>query len=149
MASNNTLNRVQLIGRLGANPELRYTANGTPVVNFRVATNYSYTNGDGQEHTETEWTPIVAWRGLAEACNSYLGKGSRVYIEGRLRTRSWQDNGVTHYRTEVVAETVTFLDQRQVAAMPEESLPADLGQPAEPEPEAEPEAAPARKRRKA
>jgi single-strand DNA-binding protein len=142
-----TLNRVELIGHLGADPESRFTPNGTPVTNFRVATNYSYRTAEGEERTETEWTPIVAWRGLAEACNNYLRKGSRVYVEGRLKTRSWDDEaGQTHYRTEVQAEQVIFLDSRQApngAGVVEEELPADLGQA-----EAEEQVEPAQKRRK-
>jgi single-strand DNA-binding protein len=144
-----TLNRVELIGHLGADPETRYTQGGTPVVNFRVATNYSYKTGDGEERTETEWTSVVAWRGLAEACTNYLRKGSRVFVEGRLKTRSWTDEaGQTHYRTEVQAESVLFLDSRQApngAGVQDEDLPADLGQA---EPEAEEEAELPQRRRK-
>jgi single-strand DNA-binding protein len=145
-----TLNRVELIGHLGADPEARYTPNGTPVANFRVATNYSYRTAEGEERTETEWTPIVAWRGLAEACNNYLHKGSKVFVAGRLKTRSWEDEGgQTHYRTEVQADSVIFLDGRQApngAGVMEEELPADLGQ-AEAEPEAEAVAETPRRRR--
>ena len=145
-----TLNRVELIGHLGGDPESRFTPNGTPVANFRVATNYSYRTAEGEERTETEWTPIVAWRGLAEACTSYLRKGSRVYVEGRLKTRSWTDDaGQTHYRTEVQAESVIFLDARQApngAGVAEEELPDDLGHP-EAEPEAEVAAETPRRRR--
>jgi single-strand DNA-binding protein len=148
MASNGTLNRVELIGHLGADPEARFTQSGTPIANFRVATNHRYMVGD-EERTETEWTPIVAWRGLAEACNNYLRKGSRVYVEGRLKTRSWADEaGQTHYRTEVQADNVIFLDSRQVlngAGVVEEELPDDLGQAeAEDEPVAQ---APTRRRK--
>jgi single-strand DNA-binding protein len=146
MAGNGTFIRVELIGFLGADVESRYTANGTPVTNFRVATDYRYTTSDGEEHTETEWTTVVVWRGLAEACNSHLHKGSRVFVAGRLKTRLWQDEaGTTHYRTEVQAEQVIFLDGRHLqveTAMQEEDLPADLGLA-----EAE-EAEPPRKRRK-
>src|SRR4051794_27601320 len=112
-----TLNRVELIGHLGADPDARFTPSGTPVANFRVATNHVYKTSDGEERTETEWTPVVAWRGLAEACTSYLRKGSKVFVEGRLKTRSWQDEaGQTHYRTEVQADSVIFLDSRQAQA---------------------------------
>ena len=145
-----TLNRVELIGHLGADPETRYTPSGTPVANFRVATNHVYKTGEGEERTETEWTPIVAWRGLAEACNNYLRKGSRVFVAGRLKTRSWDDEaGQTHYRTEVQAEQVIFLDSRQApngAGVTEEELPADLGQAEE---EAEEAAEPPQRRRRA
>ena len=131
MAGNGTLNRVELIGHLGADPETRFTQGGTPVTNFRVATNYSYKTSEGEERTETEWTNVVAWRGLAEACNNHLRKGSRVFVDGRLKTRSWQDEGgQTHYRTEVQADKVIFLDGRQAqaeAGMPEEDLPEEVG----------------------
>ena len=147
MAGNGTLNRVELIGHLGGDPESRFTPNGTPVTNFRVATNYSYKTSEGEERTETEWTSVVVWRGLAEACNNYLRKGSRVFVAGRLKTRSWQDEaGQTHYRTEVQADSVIFLDSRQApngAGVQDENLPDDLGQA-----EAEEEAEPPQRRRK-
>ena len=117
---------MELIGRLGADPESRYLNDGTPVANFRIATSYTSTK-DGETRTETEWTPIVAWRGLAEVCMTHLVKGSRVRVAGRLRTRSWEDDGgQRHYRTEVIASDVLFLDRRgQDAAesLPEEELP--------------------------
>jgi single-strand DNA-binding protein len=111
MISNGTINRVEILGHLGAEPEMRYTASGSAVANFRVATNRVW-NADGEQRKETEWTPIVAWNKLAETCNQYLRKGSRVRVEGYLRTRSYEKDGVTHYRTEVVAESVLFLDRR-------------------------------------
>jgi single-strand DNA-binding protein len=128
MAGNGTLNRVELIGHLGSDPDSRFTPNGVPVTNFRVATNYRYRTAEGEERTETEWTPVVVWRGLAEACNNHLRKGSRVYVDGRLKTRSWEDeSGQTRYRTEVQADNVIFLDGRGQASaeaeMPEEDLP--------------------------
>jgi single-strand DNA-binding protein len=109
----NSLNRVELLGHLGADPESKFTALGIPVTTFRVATNHRYKNTAGEEQEETEWTGIVAWRKLAELCTSYLQKGSKVYVAGRLRTRSWEDEaGQTRYRTEVQAEEVLFLDIR-------------------------------------
>jgi single-strand DNA-binding protein len=121
-----SLNRVHLIGYLGTEVELRFTPQGTPVANFRVATNHNYKTTDGELHEETEWTPVVVWRKLAELCAAHLRKGSRVYVEGRLQTRSWQDEAnLTHYRTEVLAEEVIFLDGRGQAAggLVEEDLP--------------------------
>jgi single-strand DNA-binding protein len=110
------LNKVQLIGRLGADPDIRYTAQGTAVVNFNVATSRSWKTADGDLQEETEWSRVVAWSRLAEICGEYLQKGSRVYIEGRLHTRSWQDqDGETRYITEVVAEDMIMLDARQAA----------------------------------
>jgi single-strand DNA-binding protein len=111
MISNGTVNHIELIGHLGAEPEMRYTGNGAAVANFRVATNRVW-NADGEQRKETEWTPVVVWNKLAETCNQYLRKGSRVRVEGYLRTRSYEKDGVTHYRTEVVAESVLFLDRR-------------------------------------
>jgi single-strand DNA-binding protein len=108
-----SLNRVELIGHLGTDPESKVTAQGVAITTFRVATNMHYKNAAGEEREETEWTGIVAWRKLAELCTSYLQKGSRVYIAGRLHTRSWEDeSGKTQYRTEVQAEEVIFLDGR-------------------------------------
>ncbi len=121
-------------------------ASATPT-NTRVVTNTVY-KVDDEERIETEWAPIVVWRAMAEVCNRQLHKGSRVYVDGRLKTHSWQDeSGQTHERTEVQADTVIFLDGHHPPSkisMPEEELPADLGQGA-----AEDEAEPPRKRRTA
>jgi len=86
-----SLNKVMLIGRLGADPEIRYTADGTAVANFRMATNRPVKREDQWEEGEPDWHRIVAWRRLAEICGEYLSKGSNVYVEGRLSTRSWED----------------------------------------------------------
>ena len=105
------INKVILIGNLGADPEIRYTQSGTPVVNFRVATTERWKTQDGQQQEQTEWHSIVAWRRLAEICGEYLSKGSRVYIEGKLQTRKWQDqNGNDRYTTEIVANEMKMLD---------------------------------------
>jgi single-strand DNA-binding protein len=105
------LNRITLTGRLGADPEARYTQDGTAVTTFRVASNRSYKNAEGQTVDETEWFKVVAWDKLGEVCGEYLQKGSRVYIEGRLKTRAWQDHsGQTRYSTEVVANELIMLD---------------------------------------
>lgn len=85
------VNKVILIGRLGADPEIRYTPSGAEVATFRIATSESWTNKSGEKEERTEWHRIVAWRGLAKICGEYLSKGKLVYIEGRLRTRSWED----------------------------------------------------------
>jgi single-strand DNA-binding protein len=93
-----------LIGHLGRDPEMRYTPSGKPVTSFSVATSRTWVAPDGERREATEWFNVVAWRELAEICNQYLRKGARVYIEGRLQTRSWEDGeGRRHYRTEVVA----------------------------------------------
>lgn len=100
------LNRVTLIGNLGKDPEMRYTANGKAVTTFSVATSTRY---DGKE--TTEWHSIVAWEKLAELCGEHLGKGRKVYVDGRIATRSWDKDGQKHYRTEIVANQVLFLDR--------------------------------------
>jgi single-strand DNA-binding protein len=108
-----SLNKVMIIGNLGADPEMRYTANGNAVTSFNVATNETFTGRDGQRQERTEWFSVVTWNRLAETCAQYLTKGRQVYVEGRLQTRSWDgQDGQKHYRTEVVAETVRFLGER-------------------------------------
>lgn len=112
------LNKVMVIGNLGKDPEMRFTADGTPVTSFSVAVNRMTGSMGGERRQETDWFNIVAWRKLAETCNQYLAKGKRVYIEGRLQTRSWQDKeGQTRYQTEIIANDVIFLD-RATAAFP-------------------------------
>jgi len=107
------INKVILIGNLGADPEIRYTQSGTPVVNFRVATTERWKGQDGQQQEQTEWHNVVAWRRLAEICSEFLSKGSKVYIEGKLQTRKWQDqNGNDRYTTEIVAKDMQMLSPR-------------------------------------
>jgi single-strand DNA-binding protein len=107
------INKVILIGNLGADPEIRYTQSGTPVATFNMATTRRWKDRDGQQQEETEWHRIVAWSKLAEICGEYLNKGSRVYIEGRLQTRKWQDqNGNDRWTTEIVAQEMKMLSPR-------------------------------------
>ena len=107
------LNKVMLIGNLGADPEVRFTSNGTTVAIFRVATTEKWTSKSGEAQQQTEWHNIVAWRRLAEICGEHLRKGSRVYIEGALKTRKWQDqNGNDRYTTEVIAREMKMLSSR-------------------------------------
>ncbi len=107
------LNKVILIGNLGRDPEMRYTPSGKPVTAFSLAVNRSWTTADGERRDETEWFNVVAWSELAEVCNKFLRKGERVYIEGRLQTRSWESpDGQKHSRTEVVANELLMLDGR-------------------------------------
>jgi single-strand DNA-binding protein len=109
-----SLNKVMIIGNLGADPEMRYTANGSAVTTFNVATNESWTDQSGERRERTEWFSVVTWNRLAETCAQYLTKGRSVYVEGRLQTRSWDgQDGLKHYKTEVVAETVRFLGGRE------------------------------------
>lgn len=115
------LNKVMLIGNLGADPEMRYTPNGAAVTEFGVASNRRYTGSDGEQVDETEWFNVVTWSRLAETCAQYLTKGRQVYVEGRLNTRSWDGEcGKKHYRAEVVAFTVQFLGGRDGASPPAE-----------------------------
>ena len=108
------VNKVTLIGNLGDDPELRYTGSGTAVCNMSLATNESYTDNDGNEVQNTEWHDVVAWGRLGEICNEYLQNGSQVYFEGKLQTRSWDDQeGNTRYSTEVKAREMMFLDSNR------------------------------------
>lgn len=108
------VNKVTLIGNLGDDPELQQTQSGTAVCNMSLATNESYTDSDGNEVQQTEWHDIVAWGRLGEVCNEYLSRGSQVYFEGKLQTRSWEDNdGNTRYSTEVKAREMMFLDSNR------------------------------------
>jgi len=107
-----SVNKVILVGNLGDDPELRYTRDGTPVCNIALATNETYVNDDGEEVQQTEWHDVVAWNRLAEVCHEHLYKGSRVYFEGRVQTRSWEDeNGTTRYKSEVKALEMLFLGE--------------------------------------
>lgn len=125
-----SLNKVMVIGNVGGDPEMRFTPNGHPVTSFRVATNWIYTSPEGERKQETEWFNVVTWNRLAEQCNQFLTKGRLVYVEGRLRTRSWDgQDGQKHYRTEAIANRVTFLDRQAAAGLDERSDEA----PAQPE----------------
>lgn len=108
-----SVNKVILLGNLGADPELRYTNSGTAVANFRMATNERWSDKNGTAQERTEWHNIVAWGKLAEICGKYLKKGRSVYVEGRLQTRSWDDQaGNKRYTTEVVAQVMQMLGGR-------------------------------------
>ncbi|OPL17247.1 MAG: single-stranded DNA-binding protein [delta proteobacterium ML8_D] len=123
------LNKVLLIGRLGTDPEIRYTSDGTAVANFSMATNRSIKRGDQWEE-ETDWHRIVAWRRLAEICGEYLRKGSNVFVEGQIRTRSWEDrDGNKRWTTEVVAKDMVMLDSKGDKAL---GTAADLEPPQPP-----------------
>ena len=107
------LNKVMLIGNLGRDPEMRYTPTGKPVTAFSLAVNRSWSTAEGERREDAEWFNIVAWGELAERCNKYLRKGERVYVEGRLQTRNYEDKeGKKVYITEVVAEDVLLLGGR-------------------------------------
>lgn len=129
-----SLNKVMLIGYLGADPEIRYTPSGAAVANFRIATTEQWRSKEGEREERTEWHRIVAWRELGERCGEYLHKGSLVYIEGKIQTRDWEDrDGNKRYTTEIIAQRMQMLDRVAKAAedvsveerfAPEE--PADL-----------------------
>ena len=105
------VNKVIIVGRLGKDPEVRYTPSGAAVANFTVATSEEWKDKEtGEKQERTEWHRIVAWRRLGEICGEYLHKGKEVYIEGRLQTRSWEDrDGNTKYTTEIVAQNMQML----------------------------------------
>jgi len=112
-----SLNKVFIIGNCGKEAEMRFTPSGKPVTSFSVAVNSKF-----GETESTEWFNIVTWNKLAETCNQYLTKGQQVFVEGRLQTRSWEDNdGVKHYKTEVIANKVLFLGQRKQGEETEET----------------------------
>lgn len=107
------VNRVFLIGRLGRDPELRYTGSGTPVANFSLATDETWTDSNGQRQNRTEWHNIVVWSRLAEICNQYLRKGRLIFIEGRIQTREWDDrDGNKRRTTEIVATNMQMLESK-------------------------------------
>ena len=114
MASRASLNKVMLIGNLTRDPELRYTPSGAAVCTFSVATNRSYTSADGTKKEETEFIRIVSWNKLAELCSQLLAKGRKVYVEGRLQTRSWETpDGQSKQTTEVVIDDMRILDSKR------------------------------------
>jgi single-strand DNA-binding protein len=107
------VNKVILIGNVGKDPEVRYLENSTPVCNFTLATNEIYTNKSGEKVKNTEWHNIVLWRGLAEVAQKYVKKGTQVYIEGKIKTRSWDDkDGNKRYITEIVADSMQLLGRK-------------------------------------
>jgi single-strand DNA-binding protein len=109
-----SVNKVILVGNLGADPEIRYTPEGTPIANFSMATTFQWNNKEGKKEEKTEWHRIVAFRRLGEICGEYLHKGSPVYIEGRLQTRNWEDrDGVKRYTTEIIAQTMQMLGSKR------------------------------------
>ncbi|MFP5470809.1 MAG: single-stranded DNA-binding protein [Bacteroidia bacterium] len=130
-----SVNKVILIGNLGKDPEVRNLESGVSVASFSLATSESYTNKSGERVNNTEWHNVVLWRGLADVAAKYLKKGSKIYVEGKLRSRSWQDQeGNTRYTTEVIADNMTMLDkasgdgsssgaQQSSAQSPEVNLP--------------------------
>ncbi|HEY4687973.1 MAG TPA: single-stranded DNA-binding protein [Anaerolineae bacterium] len=123
------LNKVMIIGRLGRDPEMRYTPSGRPVTSFSLAASRAWTTSDGDRHEETEWFNVVTWGNLAEICKQHLHKGQTVYVEGRLQTRGWEDHeGKKHYRTEIVASEMIMLGDRRGEPVEDslgEGMPSD------------------------
>ncbi|MFH1351577.1 MAG: single-stranded DNA-binding protein [Pseudomonadota bacterium] len=124
------INKVILIGRLGRDPEVRYTPSGSAVANFTIATSEQWTGKDGEKQERTEWHSIVAWGRLGEICGEYLHKGSQIYIEGRIQTRSWEDKeGVKRYKTEIIVQSMQMLgaasNREGRAEGPEERFPTE------------------------
>ncbi len=118
------INKVILIGNVGADPEIRYLEGGVAVANLKLATRESYKNKNGDRVDQTEWHHIVLWRGLAEVTEKYVKKGMQLYIEGRIRTRSWEDqNGAKRYTTEIYADTMQMLSRK--SEKPTEEIKTD------------------------
>ena len=118
------VNKVILVGNLGKDPEVRYLDNGVAVANFSLATTENYKNKEGERVSQTEWHNIVLWRGLAEVAEKWLKKGSSVYVEGKIRTRKWEDKeGNTRYSTEVLGDNMTMLGGKPTSESPAESVP--------------------------
>ncbi|MGE0528796.1 MAG: single-stranded DNA-binding protein [Bdellovibrionales bacterium] len=122
------VNKVILIGRLGADPEVKTVSGGQTVARLSVATSENWTDREGQKQERTEWHRVVVWGKLAELCGKYLSKGRQLYLEGRLQTRSWEDQqGQKRYTTEIVANTVQFLSGGQPSASSSASSGNDFG----------------------
>lgn len=118
------VNKVILVGNLGKDPEVKYLDSGVAVANFSLATTENYKNKEGERVSQTEWHSIVLWRGLAEVAEKYLRKGSSVYIEGRIRTRKWEDNdGRTRYNTEIMGDSMTMLGGKPLSENKNEDSP--------------------------
>jgi single-strand DNA-binding protein len=123
------INKVILVGNLGKDPEVRHLDNGVAVANFSLATTENYKNKEGERVSQTEWHNIVLWRGLAEVAEKYLKKGANVYIEGKIKTRKWEDKeGVTRYNTEILGDNMTMLGGKS----PSENKPEQTSQSEDP-----------------
>lgn len=108
------MNKAMVIGNLGNDPEIRYTQKGAAVATFSVATTEKWKDADGVQQEHTDWHRIVAWKGLAEICGDHLKKGSKVYIEGKMQTRKWEENGIIRYTTEIIAKSMEMLGGKNV-----------------------------------
>ena len=118
------VNKVILVGNLGKDPEVKYLDNGVAVANFSLATTENYKNKEGEKVSQTEWHNIVLWRGLAEVAEKYLKKGASVYVEGKIKTRKWEDKeGNTRYNTEILADNMTMLGGKKDSQTPPTNPP--------------------------
>ncbi len=124
-----SVNSVTLIGNLGRDPEIRKTPSGASVCSFSIATTEKYTDKQGQRQEETEWHNITAWNKQADAMGQYLRKGSTVYIEGKLKTQSWEDNGVKKFKTDIVVKNFQFLDSKPEGQQQSQGQQQGFGQP--------------------
>lgn len=112
------VNKVILVGNVGKEPDVRYIESGVAVASFSLATSETYLAKNGEKVTNTEWHNIVAWRGLAELASKYINKGKQIYVEGRIRTRTYEQDGVKKYMTEIVAETIHLLGRKDDNTQP-------------------------------
>ena len=124
-----SLNKVQLIGRLGKDPEVRHLDSGLTVCNFSIATSESYTNKTGEKVEQTEWHNIVVWGKLAEVVEKWVTKGMLIYIEGKLKTRKWEKENQTHYTTEIFADGMQMLSKSEQQIQQQTNTPAPAKQP--------------------
>lgn len=124
------INKAIIVGRVGKDPDTRYTQSGSAVTSFSVATSETWNDKQsGEKRESTEWHRIVCWNKLAEICGKYVQKGSQVYVEGKLQTRSWEQDGVTRYTTEILASTVQFLGSRNQSQGSSVNSPPDPPEP--------------------
>lgn len=127
-----SLNKVMIVGRLGKDPEIRYTQSGTSVCTFSMATDLKWTDKAGVKQEKTEWHRVKAWSKLADLAAQFLAKGRQAYVEGRLETREWTDkDGVKRYTTEIVADQIVFLDGKRDGAPRDAGASLPASQPAE------------------
>jgi single-strand DNA-binding protein len=128
------LNRVMMIGNVGTAPEMRFTPNGHPVTSFRIAIGRVYSTPEGDKKQETDWFTVNTWGKQAESCNQFLTKGSRVFVEGSLRSRTWEgQDGQKRSKTEINAIRVMFLDKKSTSPVPGEEGGVELAEEVEPE----------------
>lgn len=118
------MNKAMVIGNLGNDPEIRYTQKGAAVATFSIATTERWKDADGVQQEHTDWHKIVAWKGLAEICGDHLKKGSKVYIEGKMQTRKWEENGNIRYTTEIIAKSMEMLGGKNFDKEPASSSAA-------------------------